>query len=123
MPRHASELENSPLFLDQKNHDPPVSVGMDYLVVEEGKRLEQMTRISSPVMVNALYIGTIYTDVYGSRYVRARVDQIKRMAEARDGKRAQELIDIVEAGGKLPGEFYTGGDANGAVRPLKGDYQ
>lgn len=122
MPRHATELETSPLFLDQKSHDPPVSVGMDYLVVEEGNRLEQMTRVNSPTMVNALMIGTIYTEVYGSKYVRARVDQIKRLAEAKDGLRARELIDIVEAGGKLPAEYYTG-ESKSSVRPLTGDYQ
>ena len=108
MPRHASELENSPLFLAKKQHDAPVSVGMNLLTVEEGKQLEQMTRITSPKMVNALMIGEIYTTIYGSRYVQKRVDQLKRIAEAKDGLRAQEVISIVEAGGNLPSEYYTG---------------
>lgn len=108
MPRHASELENSPLFLTKKQHDAPVSIGMNYLMEDKGERLEQMTRVSSATMVNALMIADIYTRVYGSKYVKGRADQIKRIAEAKDGQRALEIIQIVEAGGKLPAEYYTG---------------
>ena len=112
MPRHASELETSPLFLTKKTNEAPVTVGMNYLTVDEGHQLEQMTRITSPTMVNAMMIGDIYARIYGSKYVAGRCDQIKRLAEARDGLRASELIQIIEAGGKLPAEYYTGKDKN-----------
>ncbi len=108
MPRHASELENSPLFLTKKNNEAPVTSGMNYLAVEDGKQLEIMTSVNSPTMVNALMICDIYERVYGSKYVAGRGNQIKRLAEAREGRRAQQIIEIVEAGGKLPAEYYTG---------------
>lgn len=108
MPRHANELENSPLFLTRKQHEAPVSVGMDMLVVEDGNRLEQMTRVNNPKMVNAMMILGIYSNIYGSKYALRRKGQIERIAEAQGGQRAQEIINIVEAGGKLPAEYYTG---------------
>ena len=120
MPRHANELENSPLFLNQTSHDAPVSVGMGHLMVKEGDQLEQMTRVTTPQMVNALYIGNIYTTIYGSKYMQKRIDQIKRVAEAKDGLRAREIIEIVEAGGKLPAEYYTG-ETKSTVQPVKGE--
>ena len=108
MPRHASELENSPLFLQKKSNEAPVTAGMNYLAVEDGNQLEIMTSVNSPTMVNALMICDIYERVYGSKYVAGRGNQIKRLAEAREGRRAQQVIEIVEAGGKLPAEYYTG---------------
>ncbi len=119
MPRHASELETSPLFLTRKQHDAPVSVGMDMLMVDKGARLEQMTRVTNPKMVNAMMILGIYSDVYGSQYALRRKNQIERIAEAQNGQRAQDMIDIVEAGGKLPAEYYTGQTKNNFT-PLDG---
>lgn len=109
MPRHASELENTPLFLTKKNQEAPVSVGLTYMTVEDGKLLDEMTRVLSPQMVNAVMIGGIYSDVYGSMYVRRRVDLIKRIAVAKDGERVKELIQMVDAGGNLPSEYYADG--------------
>lgn len=120
MARHASELENSPLFLQEAQHDAPVSVGMGHLMTKDGKQLEQMTRVSSPTMVNAMMIGNIYANIYGSKYVRSRIEQIERIAEARDGLRAQEIIQVIDAGGKLPAEYYTGQGGDRSVRPVGG---
>lgn len=120
MPRHASELENSPLFLTRKKHDAPVSVGIDLLTTEGGKRLEQMTNVMSPQMVNAMMILGIYANVYGSKYAIARKEQLERIAEAKEGERAQKVIDMVEAGGKLPAEYYTGESKNN-FSPIGGD--
>ena len=119
MPRHANELENSPLFLTRKQHEAPVSVGMDMLVVEDGNRLEQMTRVDNPKMVNAMMILGIYSTVYGSKYALRRKGQIERIAEAQNGQRARDVIDIVEAGGKLPAEYYTG-QSKSNFTPLDG---
>lgn len=90
----------------RKNPDPPVSVGLRILTTESGKVLEEVTRINSEEMINALQIGTIYTEVYGSKYVLERVNQIKRIAKSKNGEGIRELIDMVEAGGKMPGEFF-----------------
>lgn len=119
MPRHASELENSPLFLQRKQHDAPVSVGMDMLAVEEGNRLEQMTVIDNSKLVNAMMILGIYSNIYGSKYAQWRKGQIERIAEAKGGQRAQDIIKVIEAGGKLPAEYYTGQSKN-TFSPIDG---
>lgn len=119
MPRHASELETSPLFLQRKKHDAPVSVGMDLLTVEDGNRLEQMTVIDNAKLVNAMMILGIYTRVYGSKYALWRKGQIERIAEAKGGQRAQDIIKVIEAGGKLPAEYYTG-EGKQSFSPLDG---
>lgn len=119
MPRHASELENSPLFLNKKQADAPVSVGMGYMTVEDGQLLDEMTRVLSPQMVNACMIGGIYSDVYGSRYVRRRVELVKRIAVAKDGERVKELIQMVDAGGNLPSEYYADGQKR-TFQPIGG---
>lgn len=119
MPRHASELENTPLFLGKKQQEAPVSVGLTYMTVEEGKLLDEMTRVVSPKMVNAVMIGGIYSDVYGSRYVGRRVDLIKRIAVAKDGERVKELIQMVDAGGNLPSEYYSDGSKR-TFQPIGG---
>lgn len=101
-----------------KQPDPPVSVGLRILTTESGKVLEEVTRINSEEMINALQIGTIYTEVYGSKYVLERVNQIKRIAKSKGGEGIRELIDMVEAGGKMPGEFFAPPSAR-SWRPLE----
>ena len=102
----------------RKQPDPPVSVGLMIITTESGHILEEVTRINSVEMINALQIGTIYTEVYGSKYVTERVDQIKRIAKSKGGQGIRELIDMVEAGGKMPGEFFLP-PTNRAWKPIE----
>jgi hypothetical protein len=91
----------------RKQPDPPVSVGLRIITTESGHILEEVCRVNSTEMINALQIGTIYTEVYGSKYITERVDQIKRISKSKGGQGIRELIDMVEAGGKMPGEFFA----------------
>lgn len=109
MPNHAMDLEKHPLFMARKQNEAPVSVGMGHLTVTEGARLEEMTRITSPQQITAHAIGYVYVNIYGSKYVRGRISQNDRLAEAKDGLRSQELINMVQAGGALPSEYYAPG--------------
>lgn len=103
-----SDLINNPFWSGiHRQPDAPVSVGLKILTTESGKVLEEVTRINSEEMINALQIGTIYTEVYGSKYVLERVNQIKRIAKSKGGEGIRELIDMVEAGGKMPGEYFA----------------
>lgn len=67
-----------------------------------------MSRINSPETVKAVSIGNIYTNIYGSKYVKQRIDQLLRLGIATNGAGRREIIDVVDAGGTLPGEYYTG---------------
>lgn len=107
MTRHASELENHPLFQSRKAVEAPVSVGLNNLMSEEGKRLEIMSRITNEQMVNAINIGHIYSEIYGSRYVTEKVSKLERISNAKDGEARKESIAMVDAGGNLPSEYYS----------------
>lgn len=107
MPKYPSELEKHPLFKKNNAVDAPVSVGLKNLMAEKGPRLEIMTNVTSQQMVNAIFIGNIYTNVYGSRYVHGRIEQLERVAKAKDALTCQQNISMVEAGGSLPAEYYS----------------
>ena len=109
MPNHAMDLEKHPLFMARKANEAPVTRGMEHLTVTEGYRLEEMTRIQTAQQMNAHGIAYVYGRIYGSKYVKGRVAQNDRLAEAKDGLRSRELIDMVQAGGALPSEYYAPG--------------
>lgn len=106
--KHAPELINHPLFTGGGSNDAPVTRGIDNLTTEDGPRLELMSRVNSPETVQAVAIGNIYTNIYGSKYVKQRIDQLLRLGVATNGGGRREIIDVVDAGGTLPGEYYTG---------------
>lgn len=106
--KNASDLIKNPFFTPKQLAEPPVSRAMDTLTVTEGASLEEMARIESPEMVKAVSIGYIYGNIYGSKYVSGRINQILRLSIAKLGQGRREIVDVVEAGGQLPAEYYTG---------------
>lgn len=106
--KKAADLVNNPVYLGKSQPDPPVNKAISHLTVTEGQALEEMARIHGQDMVNALSIGYIYSEMYGSDYVRGRIDQLLRVSVAKGGQGRRELIDAVEAGGKLPDAYYNG---------------
>ena len=106
--RHAPELEKNPLFQFNTVPEAPVSKGISNLTSEYGPRLQLMSRINSREMLQAIAIANIYTNIYGSRYVKGRIDEALRTNVSIGGQGRREIIDIVEAGGTLPPEYYTG---------------
>lgn len=118
MAKYPSDLEKHPLFKQKQNVEAPVSVGLKNLMVEKGAKLEIMTNVSSLQFANAVFIGGIYTNVYGSRYVHNRIEQIERLANAKNALARQQNIDMVEAGGSLPAEYYNPAGQNRRWIPL-----
>ena len=106
--RHAPELEKHPLFQMNSNPEAPVSKGIANLTSEDGARLQLMSRVNSREMLQAVAIANIYTNIYGSRYVKGRINEALRMNVSIGGQGRRDIIDIVEAGGSLPPEYYTG---------------
>lgn len=106
--KSAADLANSPVYLGKSQPDPPVNKAISHLTVTEGQALEEMARVFGQEMVNALSIGYIYSEMYGSDYVRGRIDQLLRLSVAKGGQGRRDLIDIVDAGGKLPDAYYSG---------------
>ena len=108
MVRHAPELEKRPLFKGNTPPEAPVSKGIANLTSEDGPRLQLMTRVRSKEVLQAVAIANIYTNIYGSKYVKGRINEALRMNVSIDGQGRRDIIDIVEAGGVLPPEYYTG---------------
>ena len=102
MVRHAPELEKRPLFKGNNPPEAPVSKGIANLTSEDGPRLQLMTRVRSKEVLQAVAIANIYTNIYGSKYVKGRINEILRMNVSIDGQGRRDIIDIVEAGGTLP---------------------
>ena len=107
MPRFASELEKHPLFKQRATVEAPVSVGLKNLMVEHGARLEIMTNATNQQFIRAVCIGGIYTNIYGSRHVHNRVEQVERLAVSINAMARLQSINMVEAGGNLPAEYYN----------------
>lgn len=108
MSKTVKDLEKAPIYLGKEKPDPPVSRAMSHLTVTEGTALEEMARLHGQDMVDALAVGYIYSDMYGSKYVRGRIDQLLRLSIAKDGQGRRDIIDVVDAGGTLPDGYYTG---------------
>lgn len=114
---NASDLEKHPVFASKRNNEAPVTTGLKFLATEDGKRMELMTVVDNPSFVNALRIGYIYKEVYGSRFVAGLVEQLERLAPAKDGEARKQMIGMVEAGGNLPAEYY-GADSKRTFTPI-----
>lgn len=104
----SSDLVNNPIYLGRSQPDPPVNKAISNLTITDGELLEEMARVHGQEMVNALSIGYIYSNVYGSKYVRGRIDQLLRLSISKAGQGRREIIDVVDAGGKLPDAYYNG---------------
>ena len=123
MPRKkAIDLLENPVFLGQrKQPDPPVTTGMRHITTTTGPLLEEMGRIRGPQMIEAHEMAIIYIDGYGSKYIRRQIETMDRLSIGIDGLGRREIIDIVEAGGRLPDAYYTGENKQPSWRPVNDD--
>lgn len=106
MARQPWEIQQeSPRASGAGRPDPPVSKGLGYLVVTEGPKLEILTRTNRPI-VKAIEAGTVFVMRYRSVYIQRRVEQLERLGVSEGGLGRDELIRMIEAGGKLPDSYY-----------------
>lgn len=105
----ASDLIENPRAAAPSASAPelPVSTAIDKLTITDGEMLEIMTR-ADPSVIRAAQILYIYTNVYGSAYAKGRMEQLYRLKIAQGGLGRRELIDAVDAGGRVPGEVFGG---------------
>ena len=116
MARPAKDLTPTAPVMVNRSEKPelPVKDIARRLTVEEGRPLEITTRTTG-IMANAAQFCMIYTDRFNSKYAAARIGQIERLAISMGGQGRRDLIDALQAGGAVPGEYY-------AERSKKGDY-
>lgn len=89
---------------------PPVSRGMGYLTTTKGAELEILTR-TSVAIVRAIDAGSVFAARYRSSYIQSRIEQMERLAISNDGQGRDEIIRVIQAGGRLPDAYYEGGAA------------
>ena len=108
MGRPAKDLSPKAPILISRNDKPelPVKDIARRLTVEEGRPLEITTRTTG-IMANAAQFCLIYTNRYGSAYAADRIGQIERLAISMGGQGRRDLIDALQAGGSVPGEYYS----------------
>lgn len=116
MGRPAKDLSPKAPVLINRSEKPelPVKDIARRLTVEDGKPLEITTRTTG-IMADAAQFCLIYTRRWNSTYAGDRIGQIERLAISMGGQGRRDLIDALQAGGSVPGEYYT--DA-----PKKKDY-
>lgn len=118
MIKTVKELAKNPIYLGKDRPDPPVTKAMGHLTTTEGPALEEMARIRGSEMVRALSVGYIYSDMYGSKFVRGMIDQLLRISISMDGQGRRDIIDVVDAGGTLPEGYYSGQSKKQTFTPI-----
>lgn len=104
--------------------EAPVTAVLRNFMVEDGKKLELMTR-ANPTMVRAAQIGYIFSKMkktnsgrVGSDYIAGRVEQIERFGVGLSGLGRQDQIAALQAGGRLPDAYYerSGGSSQYEIK-------
>ena len=108
MARPAKELTpNSPILISRSDKpELPVKDIARRLTVEDGKPLEITTRTTG-MIANVAQFCLIYRERFNSQYAKAREGQIERLAISMGGQGRRDLIDALQAGGAVPGEYYA----------------
>lgn len=106
--RQSWEIGKDDRQSERSRPDPPVSKGLGYLTTVEGTSMEVLTR-TTPKIVRAIDAGTVYVARYQSAYIQKRIEQIERLAVSNGGLGRDELIRMIEAGGRLPDSYYMTG--------------
>lgn len=108
----AEELLNAPI-ITQNDYQGPASTPFDRaygsLTALGGPQLELMTRSTKRL---AIALNTAFPMVfnYRSPYLRGKVDTIMRVHVSRGGKGRAEMVQALQAGAGVPGEFYDAGN-------------
>lgn len=104
----SADLKKNPIFSTRKESpEAPVKTVVDKLSVTEGESLDIFTR-SDPTLARAREMAYLYEFLYDSQFVHGYIEMIERMKISAGGQARGELITSLEAGGKLPPEYYTG---------------
>lgn len=120
--RTTKDLTDNPQVVkNDREKEAPIQTAYRYLTVTEGHLLELMTR-TNPTMARAAQLGLIFNTTilhdtpngpaFGNTYVSDVIGQIQRAAVGMDGRGRTELIDALNAGGRLPDSYYQ---KNGAA--------
>lgn len=106
------ELMNNPFFTDDDpkgSQDTPFDKAYASLTVTGGKRLEMMTR-ATPKLAQAIGMSYNLMWNYNSMYIKGRIDTLMRIHVSMGGKGRSEIVQSLQSGSGVPGEFYDQGN-------------
>lgn len=110
----ASELmESNLVFPDEPSGgDTPFDRTHDALMTTGGKKLELLTR-TTPKLAQAVAVGYTMIANFKSAYLQGKIDTLMRLHVSMGGKGRAEMVQSLQAGAGVPGEYY---DANNASK-------
>lgn len=107
MTRTAADLKNNPhLRTMPEAPEAPVKTVVDKLSATEGKQLQLTTRTNASI-AKAMHTAYLYGEIFDLQVIRGEAELLMRMAISQGGLGRRELIDSLDAGGKMPAEYYT----------------
>lgn len=112
--RSGEELLDEPQFsnLDGSiNTDTPFNQSLDALMVTSDKELELMCR-ATPQIAEAASIAYNLNYRFHCSYIQNRIEQIERLSVSIGGKGRGEIVQSLQAGSNIPGEFYEQGSSS-----------
>lgn len=108
--KSGAELLEEPQFNDFGGglSETPFNSTMDALLTTGDKTLELMCRASKPI-AEAASVAYNIAFRFKSKYVIGKVEQIERLSVSLGGQGRAEVVQSLQAGSGVPGEFYENG--------------
>lgn len=105
-----------PEVLTRRDEQTPFDKTYDALMCTTGPRLELVTRTTRK-LAKAVNIGHTWMFHYNSWYIRSRLDTMMRLHVSMGGKGRMEMVQSLQAGSGVPGEFYDQSNSQSAFMP------
>lgn len=112
---NATELLLDPLYTEDTpkgSQDTPFDKAYAALMTTGGKYLEMMTR-ATPKLAQAISVSYNMMWNFRSAYIKGKIDTLMRIHVSMAGKGRAEMVQSLQSGSGVPGEFYDQG--NGAM--------
>lgn len=108
-PAIEDEFEMEESSYDSDSSGTPFDKSFNVLTCTSGDYLELMTR-TTPQLAQAIGVGYNLLFNFRSRYIRGRLDTIMRLHVSMEGKGRAEMVQALQAGSGVPGEYFDQGN-------------
>ena len=123
--KSATDLLDNPLvdetpFEEEPEQTTPFDKTHRSLTATGGKMLELMTR-TTPQLAAAISTSSNYLFNFKSRYIQDRSDRLMRLHVSVNGQGRSEMVQALQSGAGVPGEFYADDNPMSSIGPALGD--
>lgn len=88
----------------------PIRTTTKILTQTEGRGLKQNTRANKGLIEGVMF-GYPWVQRWQDNYVQSMLDDLMSLAISVEGQGRRDMIDSLEAGGKVPDAYYTSGES------------